>query len=80
MVVEEKVPLVRRLFSVLSEDVREVDAVEVLKVMSPPTDSVVPTERAPVSTSPAVVSEFVVRLVKLPVAPVNPPCTLRFCV
>ena len=73
MVVEEKVPLVRRLLRFESEVVKEVDVEEVLKVMSPPTDNVVPTERAPVSTSPVVVREFVVRLVKLPVAPVKVP-------
>ena len=52
----ERVPLVRRLFMVFSEVTREVDAVEVLKVMSPPTDKVVPTDKAPVFTSPAVVN------------------------
>ena len=43
----------------------------------PPTERLPETVRAPVSVSPAVVSEVVVMLVKLPVPPVNVPAMDR---
>ena len=43
----------------------------------PPTERLPDTVRAPVSVSPAVVSDVVVMLVKLPVPPVNVPAIDR---
>ena len=51
-----------------------------LAVRSPVIVDVPCTVSGPESVSLAVVSEFVVMLVKLPVAPVKLPCTERFCV
>ena len=43
----------------------------------PPTERLPETVRAPVSVSPAMVSEVVVMLVKLPVPPINVPAICR---